>query len=65
VIRPKRQRDRRRKDALERARQILASLKSYLMAQDHSANQPRPDADREQTGLLDKSKKILSYWLRK
>jgi diguanylate cyclase (GGDEF)-like protein len=34
TIRPKRQRDRRRSDADERARQLLASLKSYLMAQD-------------------------------
>jgi hypothetical protein len=34
TIRPKRQRDRRRNDADERARQLLASLKSYLMAQD-------------------------------
>ena len=34
TIRPKRQRDRRRDDADARARQLLASLKSYLMAQD-------------------------------
>jgi diguanylate cyclase (GGDEF)-like protein len=33
-IRPKRHRDRRRRDADERARQLLASLKSYLMAED-------------------------------
>jgi diguanylate cyclase (GGDEF)-like protein/PAS domain S-box-containing protein len=33
-VRPKRNRDRRRADALERARQLLSSLKSYLMAQD-------------------------------
>jgi diguanylate cyclase (GGDEF)-like protein len=32
TIRPKRQRDRRRSDADEEARQLLASLKSYLMA---------------------------------
>jgi len=34
-IRPKRNRDRRRRDAVERARRLLASLKSYLMANDH------------------------------
>ena len=35
TIRPKRQRDRRRNDADERARQLFVSLKSYLMAQDY------------------------------
>ena len=38
TIRPKRQRDRRRRDVVERARQLLCSLKSYLMAQDHSVS---------------------------
>lgn len=36
TIRPKRQRDRRRHDADERARQLFVSLKSYLMAQDYA-----------------------------
>lgn len=36
IIRPKRQRDRRRDSADERARQLFLSLKSYLMAQDCS-----------------------------
>ena len=35
-IRPKRQRDRRRRDVHERARKLLASLKAYLMAQEHT-----------------------------
>lgn len=35
AIRPKRQRDRRRRDVVDRARQLLYSLKSYLMAQDY------------------------------
>lgn len=35
TIRPKRQRDRRRNGADERARQLFVSLKSYLMAQDY------------------------------
>ena len=32
TIRPKRNRDRRKRDAIERARQLLVSLKSYLIA---------------------------------
>jgi hypothetical protein len=35
TIRPQRNRDRRRRDVLERAQRLLASLKSYLVAQDH------------------------------
>jgi len=36
TVRPKRQRDRRRRDVVDRAEQLLRSLKSYLMAQDYS-----------------------------
>jgi hypothetical protein len=37
IIRPKRSRDRRRAPAVTRARQLLAGLRSYLMAtDDHS-----------------------------
>jgi diguanylate cyclase (GGDEF)-like protein/PAS domain S-box-containing protein len=35
TIRPQRTRDRRRRDVLERAERLLASLKSYLIAQEH------------------------------
>lgn len=35
TVRPQRSRDRRRRDVLERARKLTASLKSYLIAQDH------------------------------
>jgi hypothetical protein len=35
TIRPKRHRDRRRRDSTERARRLLLGLKSYLMAQDY------------------------------
>jgi diguanylate cyclase (GGDEF)-like protein/PAS domain S-box-containing protein/putative nucleotidyltransferase with HDIG domain len=35
-IRPQRQRDRRRGDVLQRAQQLAASLKSYLVAQDYN-----------------------------
>ena len=34
TIRPQRSRDRRRRDVFERAQRLLASLKSYLVAQD-------------------------------
>jgi diguanylate cyclase (GGDEF)-like protein len=65
VIRPKRQRDRRRRDAVERARQLLVSLKSYLMATDFVDRPSHTDAKRDSDGLLRKSKQILSHWLRK
>jgi len=45
TIRPQRIRDRRRRDVRERAQRLLASLKSYLMAQDHDPKaQPPADA---------------------
>jgi diguanylate cyclase (GGDEF)-like protein/PAS domain S-box-containing protein len=37
TIRPQRSRDRRRRDVLERAQRLLASLRSYLVAQDFKA----------------------------
>ena len=40
-IRPTRERDRRRDNSDQRVRQLLGSLKAYLMAQDYA----RPDAD--------------------
>lgn len=36
IIRPKRDRDRRKRDASERAKQLYASLKSYLVAQEYA-----------------------------
>jgi diguanylate cyclase (GGDEF)-like protein/PAS domain S-box-containing protein len=38
TIRPKRNRDRRRSDAIQKARTIMASLQSYLMAQEYTAD---------------------------
>lgn len=57
-IRPKRNRDRRREDALERARQLLFSLKSYLMAHDfdNSGTQHDPKKD---AGVLEKAKSLF------
>jgi diguanylate cyclase (GGDEF)-like protein/PAS domain S-box-containing protein/putative nucleotidyltransferase with HDIG domain len=43
VIRPKRDRDRRKRDAVERAKQLFTSLKSYLIAQEyHPATTAKP-----------------------
>lgn len=63
VVRPRRQRDRRRRDMRELARQLLVSLKSYLMAHDFQADAPEPSSDDSREHFLEKSKKILSHWL--
>jgi hypothetical protein len=63
VIRPKRQRDRRRRDAAERARQLLLSLKSYLMASDFNGTFSTETADEKRETFLLKSKQVLSQWL--
>lgn len=63
VVRPRRQRDRRRGDMLERARQLLVSLKSYLMAHDYLEDESEEEAEDSQDRFLKKSKKILSHWL--
>ena len=66
VIRPKRGRDRRKSDSVERARQVLGSLKSYLIAQDYSDAAPEssheaPAATPEQ--VVDKARLLLGPWL--
>jgi len=63
VVRPRRQRDRRRRDLQERARQLLVSLKSYLMAHDLQAEAPEPEPNDSRERFLQKSKQILSHWL--
>lgn len=63
AVRPKRQRDRRRRDAIERARQLVISLKSYLMAHDYTEEASATEDADSQQNFLKKSKKILSYWL--
>jgi hypothetical protein len=50
VIRPQRARDRRQRDALERARQLLGSLKAYLVAQEFDMLQGAAQADDPQKG---------------
>jgi len=47
AIRPKRYRDRRRNDAIERARNIMASLQSYLMAREYAGDADAEDARRK------------------
>ncbi|MCA9270148.1 MAG: diguanylate cyclase [Planctomycetales bacterium] len=62
VIRPKRGRDRRKGEAVERARQILSSIKSYLMAQDYlddDAHAARADAAGHDE-VLDQARELLS-----
>lgn len=51
AIRPKRERDRRRDTTEERARQLLVSLKAYLMAQDYVCS----DGDRQRQGVVSDS----------
>jgi len=55
----RRRRDRRRTDLTERARLVVASLKSYLMATEEEGP-PDPEA---KEGKLDKAKQNLANWL--
>jgi diguanylate cyclase (GGDEF)-like protein/PAS domain S-box-containing protein len=43
LIRPRRDRDRRREATLEKARRLLGSLKSYLMAREDDGRGPEPE----------------------
>jgi diguanylate cyclase (GGDEF)-like protein/PAS domain S-box-containing protein len=45
TIRPRRERDRRRDTTVNKARQLLGSLKSYLMAQEDEGHWPDPVAE--------------------
>jgi diguanylate cyclase (GGDEF)-like protein len=55
TVSPRRNRDRRRNDVLARAREVLASFRSYLMA---SEEESAPDAD-----TLTRAKRPLAPWL--
>lgn len=57
MVSPQRNRDRRRSDAQERARLLLASFRAYLMATEEDAD-PTP-------GLPRRGKTMLLPWLRK
>ncbi|MEO8496343.1 MAG: diguanylate cyclase [Planctomycetota bacterium] len=63
VVRPRRQRDRRCRDVQERARQLLVSLKSYLMAHDFQGDAPESVPDELEDRRTQNSKKVLSHWL--
>ncbi len=56
IIRPKKDRDRRRAQSKEKARQLLSSLRSYLMAREESPEHEDPIA---------RAKKVLAPMLRK
>jgi hypothetical protein len=60
VVRPRKDRDRRRRDAIERANKLLASLKSYLMAQECSA-MPETDDSAAKKGSKPAAKKPVSH----
>lgn len=64
AIRPLRNRDRRRGDAIERARQLLFSLKSYLMAQEieGGGSTAKPESTAA-PGIVDQAKSLLGPWL--
>jgi hypothetical protein len=60
AIRPLNSRDRRRQDAIQRARQLLQSIKSYLMAQELTPEQSEPAAPaKEEAGLSNLLKPFL------
>jgi diguanylate cyclase (GGDEF)-like protein/PAS domain S-box-containing protein len=65
AIRPQRGRDRRQRDVLERARQLLGSLKSYLVAQEQNAApmvSPTPEPTEPVVGMLQMAKKNATPW---
>ncbi|MCE9527909.1 MAG: GGDEF domain-containing protein, partial [Planctomycetales bacterium] len=67
-IRPQRGRDRRQRDVLERARLLLGSLKSYLVAQEQNATPmvaPTPQTTEPVAGMLQLAKKNATPWTNK
>jgi len=62
TIRPKRNRDRRRHDANQRAIQLLVSLKSYLMAQELQESPFTEKGGKKQDGVLGRAKQALTPW---
>jgi hypothetical protein len=63
VVRPRRPRDRRRRDAVERARQLLVSIKSYLMAHDHGESTALSGDSPCSEGVLRRATQALTFWL--
>jgi len=54
AVSPLKTRDRRRSDVTDRAREVLVSFRSYLMASDANANAP--------VGMVERMKQILTPW---
>jgi diguanylate cyclase (GGDEF)-like protein/PAS domain S-box-containing protein len=54
AVSPLKTRDRRRNDVIDRAREVLISFRSYLMANDANANTP--------SGMMQKMRQILTPW---
>ncbi len=65
AVRLKRQRDRRRHDAAERARQLVLSLKSYLMAHEFvdQGDVVTSDETTPAEELAQNANEVLSHWL--
>jgi len=55
AVSPRKDRDRRRNDVMNRAREVLMSFRSYLIA---SEEEPSPP-----TGAISRAKRILGPWL--
>ena len=64
-VRPKRQRDRRRRNTMERAQQTLASLRSYFMAHEHLEDAARPSSHLPSGGVIQRAQNAISSWLGK
>jgi hypothetical protein len=56
-ISPRKNRDRRRRDVFDRAREVLVSFRSYLMATEEEPLPPQ--------GVLRRAKRILVPWMTK
>jgi diguanylate cyclase (GGDEF)-like protein len=54
AVSPLRSRDRRRADVTDRAREVMVSFRSYLMASEATTGTP--------TGMMDRMKQILNPW---
>ncbi len=65
VIRPKRNRDRRQTDVLARAKELILSLKAYLMAHDFQENYIGARKNQERESVIEKAKDIFAPWLGK
>ena len=65
-IRPKKHRDRRRRDVMEKARQLVMSLKSYLMAKTVTPSEPNEHTPaKADSGVLSRAKSFFSQMVTK